>query len=250
MKAIFRFALPALLTLSILPAFGQTSGQAVYMRSSISQPWGQNTNEDAMDQVFPGNWTTVYYETVDPVALLSSATRFIFMEGGDSSYDPFAAFINNNLVPLTQWISNGGRLLIMSAPNNPLVSTHLYLPGNIALLSDEFYASAATSAIAVDISNRIFSAPYGATGYYFTGDFFSHGYFTGPQLQPIMLNDLSEVVLGQYQYGTGLMVYGGMTTDNFQQGLLPTAPHLLLENIIDYTAYISVCPATGCPPSS
>jgi len=238
MKAIFCFALPALLTLSILPAFGQT-GQAVYMRSSISQPWGQSTNEDAMDQVFPGNWTTLYYETVDPAALLSSATSFIFMEGGDSSYDPFATFINTYGVQLTTWISNGGRLLIMSAPNNPLVSTQLYLPGNIALQSDAFYASAATSASAVDISNPIFFRPYGATGYYFTGDFFSHGYFTGPQLQPIMLNNLSEIVLGQYQYGTGLMVYGAMTTDNFQQGELPTAPHSLLENIIYYTALIS-----------
>jgi hypothetical protein len=239
MKAIFRFALPMLLAFSILPAFGQT-GQAVYMRSSISQPWGQSTNEDAMDNVFgSGKWTTLYYETVDPVALLSSATSFIFMEGGDSSYDPFATFINTYGVQLTTWISNGGRLLIMSAPNNPLVSTLLYLPGNIALQSDAFYASAATSASAVDISNPIFFRPYGATGYYFTGDFFSHGYFTGPQLQPIMLNNLSEIVLGQYQYGTGLMVYGAMTTDNFQQGELPTAPHSLLENIIYYTALIS-----------
>jgi hypothetical protein len=248
MKAIFHSALPALLTLSILPAFGQTTGQVVYMRSSVSQPWGQNTNENAMDTVFgSGEWTTVYYEAVDTVAaanaLLSSANSFIFMEGGDSSYDPFATFLNTYGVQLTTWISNGGRLLIMSAPNNPLVGTLLYLPGNIALKSDEFYGSAATSGYAVDISNPIFRGRFGITGYYFTGDFFSHGYFTGQQLQPIMLNNLSEIVLGQYQYGTGLMVYGGMTTDNFQQGSQqtdPSQPHMLLENIIDYTANISV----------
>jgi hypothetical protein len=224
-----------LLAWAVIPAFGQY----VYVRSSVGQPWGQNTNENAMDSVFgSGNWTTQYYETLDPTALLISSTQFIFMEGGDSSYNAFAYFMETNGVALTTWIYNGGRLLIMSAPNDPLNSTTLYLPDNIVLQSDAFYASAASSAWAVDISIPIFSGPH-PTSFFFTGDFFSHGYFTGTDISNIMESSLGEVILGQdSSLGSGLMVFGGMTTDNFH--LPQPAAHSLLENIIYYTAFTSL----------
>ncbi len=235
MKAISGLSCIVLLACAAIPA----SGQYVYVRSNISLPWGQTTNESAMDSVFgAGNWTTQYYETLDPSGLLSSANQFIFLEGGDSAYIAFADFIDTNGVALTTWISNGGRLLIMSAPNNPLNSVSLYLPDNVLLSADAFYASAASSAYATDISNPIFSGP-NSTAYYFTGDFLAHGYFSGTDVSDIMISNLDEVVLGQdTSLGTGLMVFGGMTTDNFD--LPQPAAHSLLENIIYYTAYTTL----------
>jgi hypothetical protein len=159
------------------------------------------------------------------------------MEGGDSSFPGFQSFVNQHGNQLYSWVQSGGRLLIMSAPNDPLNGATLYLPDNIVLHSDAFYGSAASSAYATDISNPVFSAPY-ATSYSFTGDFFSHGYFSGTQVQRIMSSNLNECVLGQDVIGTGLMVFGGMTTDNFH--LPQPAAHSLLENIIYYTAYTTI----------
>lgn len=233
MKAISRLSCIALLACAVIPAYSQQP--YVYVRSNTNLPWGQTTNEDAMDDIFlVGNWTTMYYETLDPNALLSTQTTFLFLEGGDSSFTAFAAFMTANLTALTTWLQNGGHLLIISAPNDPLNPASVLLPDNITLNADIFYGSAATSAYADDLSNPIFSGP-NSTALYFTGDFFSHGYFTGAKVDAFMTSNLNEVVLGQDLVGQGLMVFGGMTTDNFQ--LPQPAAHSLLENIIVYTTY-------------
>ncbi len=245
MKVIFGLSCIVLLAFTAIPACGQNY---YYVRSSVSLPWGETTNEEAMDNVFgAGNWTTLYYETLDVSGLLTSSTAFIFLEGGDSSYDAFQAFMtahgdlrqqsDGSYVgdgTITAWIGGGGRLLIMSAPNDPLNGATVYLPDNIMLYADAFYASAASQAWATDASNPIFSAP-NSTAYFFTGDFFSHGYFTGTHVSSIMESNLSEIVLGQdTEIGSGLMVFGGMTTDNFD--LPQPAAHSLVENIVNYTA--------------
>jgi len=221
-----------LFAFAAIPACGQNY---YYVRSEAAQPWGQNTNEDAMDNVFgPGNWTTLYYETLDIGGLLSGSTAFIFLEGGDSSFTAFANFMTTYATPLTDWIESGGRLLLVSAPNDPLNGATVNLPDNIVLSADAFYASAASAAWATDISNPIFSGP-NSTAYYFTGDFFAHGYFSGMRVSSIMESDLGEVILGQDLLGSGLMVFGGMTTDNFD--LPQPAAHSLIENIIYYAAF-------------
>lgn len=231
MKASSILAVIVLSAFAAIPASGQNY---YYVRSQADQPWGQSTNEDAMDNVFgAGNWTTLYYETLDAGGLLSGSTAFIFLEGGDSSFTAFSGFMSNNAAALADWIASGGRLLIMSAPNDPLNSATVNLPDNIVLSADAFYASAASAAYATDVSNPIFSGP-DSTAYYFTGDFFSHGYFTGTDVSSIMESNLGETVLGQDLIGSGLMVFGGMTTDNFD--LPQPAAHSLLENIIYYTA--------------
>ena len=239
MKSFSAFACVALFSCVAAPLFASDNGYAyVYLRSNVNQPWGQGTNEDAMDNIFgSGAWLTDYYETVNVNSLLNSSTTFIFMEGGDSSYTAFANFINNYGDQLYNWVYNGGRLLIMSAPNDPLNSATLNLPAGIVLNSDAFYGSAASSAYTVNISSSIFSGPNSAT-YNLTGDFVAHGYFTGPYITPIMQSNLNEVILGQEQVSYGLFVFGGMTTDNFQ--LPQPAAHSLLENIIYYTAFASL----------
>jgi hypothetical protein len=209
-------------------------GQYYYIRSNVAQPWGQSTNEAAMDETFgSGQYCVDYYETVSLGDLFATATKFIFFEGGDSSFLPFQNFINSNSNSLYTWVNNGGRALIMSAPNDPLQGASLYLPDNVLLSADAFYGSAASSAQALDVSFPIFTGPSSTTTY-FTGDFFAHGYFSGDNLVPIMRSDLNETVLGYDQIGSGLMVVGGMTTDNFQ--LPQPAAHYLLDNIIYFTA--------------
>jgi hypothetical protein len=233
MKLTSRVACITLFACATIPVFGD-AGAVVYLRSDINQPWGQDTNEDALDAVFgPGNWTTMYYEDLNGNSIFAESTQFIFMEGGDSSFAAFQNFVENNGDNIYTWVRNGGRLLIMSAPNDPLTSATLYLPDNIVLHSDAFYESAASSAFAINFSHPIFLGP-NPTAYNFTGDFVAHGYFTGTDLQPIMQSNLNEIVLGQDVIGNGLMVFGGLTTDNFHSP--QPAAHFLLENIITYLA--------------
>ena len=164
MKAFSRLSCLVLLAGLAVPAYSQY----VYMRSDVEAPWGQATNEDAMDNVFnAGGWTTQYYETADPNSLFTTSTQFIFMEGGDSSYLPFESFVNANLTSLTNWLNNGGRLLIISAPNDPLPLTDdplhsaaLTLPLGIVLYSDPYYGSASNLAYADDTTMPVFNGPF------------------------------------------------------------------------------------------
>jgi hypothetical protein len=50
------------------------------------------------------------------------------LEGGDSSFTAFQNFVEYNGESISTWVRNGGRLLIISAPNDPLTSATLYLP--------------------------------------------------------------------------------------------------------------------------
>ena len=53
-----------------------------------------------------------------------------------------------------------------------------------------------------------------------------------------MQSNLNEVVLAEDEVGAGLMIFGGLTTDNFQ--LPQPEAHSLLENIIYYTYYVTL----------
>jgi len=233
MTATSRFAWFTLLACLAIPALADNNDY-VYIRSNVNQPWGQGTNESAMDTVFgTDNWSLLFYETVPGNSLFSSSTKFIFMEGGDSSYAAFESYMQINGDAAYTWLRNGGRMLIMAAPNDPLSGANLYLPDNIVLHSDAYYASAASSAYAIDVSNPIFSSP-SPTAYVFSGDFYSHGYSTGDNVVSMMKSNLNQIVLGRDVIGAGIMVFGGQTTDNFH--LPQPAAHNLLENIIYYTA--------------
>ena len=251
MKASSKLAWIALIAGIAVPALAQSgSTPYVYLRSNANQPWGQTTNEDAMDNEFgSGNWTTQYYETISAASLLSSSTLFIFMEGGDSSFASFQSFMIAHGDARTQadgttagdgtitaWIQAGGRLLIMSAPNDPLNSATVYLPGSITLWADAFYNSAASIGEATDNSSPIFTSPHWTSGS-LSGDFVAHGYFTGSSMHLLMKSDLNEAILGRTAIGHGLMMFGGMTTDNFHEP--QPGAHYLLENIIDYTAHVA-----------
>jgi hypothetical protein len=236
MKALSRLSCIALLAGIAVPA----SGQYVYMRSNVNLPWGQTTNEDAMDNVFgAGAWTALYYEQFSSSYLFSSYVQFIFLEGGDSSFTAFSSFMSTYSSSLTAWLNNGGRLVIMCAPNDPLNPESVTLPDGVTLNSDAYYASAANSAYATDTSNAIFNGP-NSTAYYLTGNFFSHGYFgfATTHASALMQSNLNEIVLGQDEVGAGLMVFGGLTTDNFQSP--QPAAHSLLENILYYTYYVNL----------
>jgi len=102
----------------------------------------------------------------------------------------------------------------------------------------------AGSVEAVDVNHPIFVAT-GTTA--FTGSSFSHSAVSGTGLTPIIQESANptEVPLAEMAVGSGLVLFGGMTTDDFHSP--QPAAHTLRINILRYTAGL-VLPAP--PPAA
>ena len=184
----------------------------VYVRSTIGPPWGENTNELAMNAIFgPGAWTQAFYETAVPAALLNPATNaFIFMEGGDNNANALNAFLTANSAAIASYVSSGGRLFINAAPNE---GGNINFGFGVTLN----YAGDPTSAdIASPLApgNPIFVGPKVPVTTNYTGDHYAHAFLTGP-LTGVVQGNPGQIVFGTLTSGSGLVGLGGMTTTNF-----------------------------------
>jgi hypothetical protein len=235
MKTILHIIISVVTLLSAVPARADTEDHRIYyLRSSGAPPWDVTSNEVDMNDVFGTNgWRDRRYETVDLSRLLSPATAFIFMEGGDNNATALQNFLSTHASAVASWVSNGGRLFINSAPNQGAdfdlgFGVHLNFNG-----SD--YTTASNNGYAVDTGHPIFADNQQPVGTEFSGgDAFSHAYLTGNGFSSILQDDQGRPVLVELRSGNGLVLLGGMTVDIFQSPS-PNA-HNLRTNIIWYTA--------------
>lgn len=221
-----------ILSTAAVVALGTTeswAGTAYYVRSIVEAPWGQVSNETAMDKVFGnGGWTQGYFETVSTPTLFGAGTSFIFLEGGDTNADELEAFLTTNISDLQSWVSGGGRLFLNAAPNEGDGMSYGF--GGISLIYPDF--GGAGDAFAVNASHPIFNGPFTPVGTGYTGNFFSHASLTGGSFSPIMEDGDGSPVLAELAYGSGLALFGGLTTDNFHDPH-PEAANLT-ANILAY----------------
>ena len=76
-----------------------------YLRSNTAAPWGQSTNEAAMNGVFGiGNWQDLRFETANPATLFTTSTTFIFMEGSDNNALELKTFLTANQTAIENWV--------------------------------------------------------------------------------------------------------------------------------------------------
>lgn len=213
----------------IIPmAVTSANADVVYMRSTVGAPWGENTNETAMDTVFgAGNWSDLRYETVAPATLFSPTNTFIFMEGSDDNANELESFLSSNQATLENWVSNGGSLLLNSAPNEGDGMDYGF--GGVSLT----YTAFSGTATATDPAHPIFQGPHGTTGSSFTGTQFSHATVSGGGISSLLEGDVGTI-LADKAFGSGYVMFGGMTTDNFHSPDPESAN--LRANIIDYAA--------------
>jgi hypothetical protein len=226
-----------------------------YIRSIEGPPWGQNTNEASMDEVFGvGQWSDLTYETVDPAALFDAGSRFIFMEGGDFNAENLQTFLTNNAAAINSWVNSGGRLFLNAAPNEggtivtPFAGTTINYP--------DFSVDPTT---AFDPNHPIFQGPAVPVTTSYTGNSFAHATVTNPGGTTLMVSGGGSLIhLSERSIGFGLLVIGGLTTDNFHQPQ-PDA-HNLRTNIVAYASSgsptsppVSYCTAKpngiGCIPA-
>lgn len=187
-------------------------GAKYYLRSNVGEPWSSTSNPDAMDAAFGvGEWTLAEFESLDPAAVFSSSTRFVFMDGSDSGASELADFLSDNLTTIENWVEAGGRLLLNAAPNGG---------GDIGFGfggSTLAYDSPSGSVDVVDTDHPAFLGPLTPTAATMTGSSYSHGHIIGSDFVNVLVNssDPTNVVLCEKPWGAGWVMMGGMTTSNF-----------------------------------
>jgi hypothetical protein len=215
--------------ITVTPLLGPALGQGAYVRSTIGEPWGVINNRNAMDSVFgAGNWNDARFETVDPALLFSPTVHFVFMDGSDSGANALSTFLANNLTRIQNWVANGGSLYLNAAPN---VGGNINFGFGVTLNYGAFFSGDGTAA---NPANPVFKGPFQPVDTYYTGGWFSHASVSGAGLVPIIIstNLGGAITLGEMNYGSGHVMFGGLTTDNFHSPS-PQAQNLT-ANILEY----------------
>jgi hypothetical protein len=146
------------------------SANIVYM-TGTSNPWGNTTNDSAMDAAFgAGNWTKVMGFDVSAL----TGTSFIFIDGGDSNADQFGDFLIANFAAFEAFLAGGGRALVHAAPNRDTYANYV-LPLGLTLDGIAGFTYPTASNVA-DLTAAGIAAGLGASGAgsSFTGSYFSH----------------------------------------------------------------------------
>lgn len=209
-------------------AGGTATAQSRYVIHD--NPWGESASIAAnWNQAFGANWNYTGYSSANAATIFSASTRLVWLEGGDATANTFSGFLNTNRATIETWVSNGGRLVLNAAPNQG---------GNInygfggLTLNYTGASSGSGTAVAANAAHPIFTGPFGPVGTSFTGNSFSHAFVTGAGLGGILLDDLGRIVLGERSFGSGRVLAGGMTTDNWHEPT-PEAQNLS-ANILAY----------------
>lgn len=219
-----------------------------YLRWSEGEPWAEegNLNPDQMDAVFGVNgWTLGYFDTIDVAEVFKKETTYIFMDGSDGSSIDFYTFYYNNYGFISDWVFNGGRLFVNAAPNVG-GNMNLGFGGMVLNFSDAETDNTLIDSVIITEGSEthpIFNGP-GSTGTAWTGDSFAHAFISGNATGLIEAVDLitspPAQVLVELEWGSGLVMLGGMTITHFQD---PKPESIYLrQNIHAYMGQVSYTP--------
>ena len=205
---------------------------AAYIRGA-TKPWGQSTNESAMNLAFgAGNWSDLTMAGGVGPFLAGSGYRFIYLEGSDATAIELNGYLTANRVQIEAFVNAGGNLLLNSAPN---VGGNINFGFGGVTLTNAVFTRSVT---AFDVTHPVFIGPATPVVTSYTGGWFGHA-VVGGGLTSIIIGapgdpGAGQTVLGEKSFGAGCVVFGGMTTDNFH--LPQPQAHNLRANILTYGA--------------
>ncbi len=206
-----------------------------YVRSTVSPPWGVNTNENAMTMVFgDGGWDDLRFETVDPNGLFSDAYGFVYLEGSDSNADELETFLGANQDTIEAWVNAGGRLFLNAAPNEGDGMSFGF--GGVQLT----YSDSGEVGSAVDGTHPIWNGPFLPTATNFSGTSYAHASIANGGIELMQDDNGGDPHATEMTWGAGRVIFGGLTTDNFWSP--QPESHNLRGNII---AYLALADADG-----
>jgi hypothetical protein len=220
---------------------GVQQGLKYYITNS--PPWGSPSNVDEMNAVFgPGNWIPANF-SANAASIFLPGTQFVFLEGSDGNATALNNFVTANLTLIQNWVFAGGRLFLNAAPNVGGAQTWGF--GGTTLNYQNLIPAIANAVPGVTIANVIHPinigpyTPLDANGVY-TANYFAHANVVNAGntlIQSAANSNFS--VLSEKTWGSGLVLFGGMTTSNWHNNVFPlTNLHAvnLRKNILHYTA--------------
>lgn len=201
--------LGALVLAGSLVAAAPSAMASIIYQTGTGNPWGVNTNEQAMDAAFgAGNWTK---NNGFNMASFTGAS-FVYLDGGDTEAAQLDAFLQANAAAIDAYVAGGGRLMIQAAPNTGNASFSM---GFGVTLNWNNYADASGTAtvtaagVAAGLANGPITLNY-------TGGYFSHATVSGGGISDL-INGPAGIIFGAMNYGAGFAAFGGETTTNFHQ---------------------------------
>jgi hypothetical protein len=224
----------------IAAACGPVSAQEHYYATNGSDPWGQTTNDGAMDMVFgAGGWIKGNYNTWNAKDIFDDGTECVYLEGGDSLAGDLNSFISANHALIENWVADGHGLFINAAPN--VGGNQNWGFGGVTLN----YPGPGTQIDhldAIDPSHPIWNGPFTPAGTSFDGTGTHHAWITGGGVTNLAKDNNGNFPLAELKWGAGLVLFGGMTTD----GWWTTQPggHNVRANMIEYMCRV---PSPGAP---
>jgi len=187
------------------------SSQVAYVSMSGGEPWGMPGNVNAMNDVFgPGGWDRLDFPTAVSKGVFSNYDCVI-MDGGDGADAEFNAFVNANRAAMEAFVAGGGNMLINAARWG---SAPMVLDVGFGVFLDNNFPH--DTGNAVDTNHPIYQGPFGVTGGFFDGDSLAHDIVYGSGLTSLMFGSNGpDVILAEKSYGSGHVVFGGLTLPFF-----------------------------------
>lgn len=220
-------------TLSI-GSIGSASATSIYYQTGTSDPWGNTTNDTAMNSAFgAGNWAKSNGFDATPFTTNAS---FVFLDGSNNNSSQLESFLTANLGTIQNWVSGGGRLFINDAPNQGSDTVNLGFGITMNWGGYSYpYASSTAQATQAGIDAGIFNGI--ATNY--TGGYFAHSTVSGTGLTDL-LDGPQGIIFGSLTYGNGFAAFGGQTTTNFHSP--GSDAQTLLVNQLNYVNTATTVP--------
>lgn len=214
---------------TLVMLFGGASAQATTIYATgLSDPFGNQTNDTAMDTAFgTGNWTKSYGFNMG----LFSGANMVFLDGSEYSANQLSSFITANKTSIQDYVANGGHLFINSAPKQGGSFDMGFGVTLNASMDREFhtpYATITEAGIAAGLSAG------GIVTNFSDGDF-GLAAVSGPISN--LIEGSAGTLFGAMNYGDGFVAFGGQTTANYHRPYADAK--ILLVNELRYVANTS-----------
>lgn len=186
----------------VLSASLASAGTIAYA-SGKNNPWGNTTNDTAMNSAFgSGNWTRFNAYTLD----VFTGAEFVFLDGSDSNANEFSSFLAANSAQIASYVTNGGHLFLNAAPNQ---GSSFDMGFGVQLKYTDFSSSVTVTAagVAAGLTEGGLTTNY-------TGSSFAHATVSGADLSNLIAGP-TGTVFGAKSVGAGFVAFGGQTTTNF-----------------------------------